>query len=72
MLEKLKYKIGFALVDALDWVGERMNWVPREEFDELSDINMNLLDLLHDAEREIVRLRKKCGEDYKKDYPYLL
>lgn len=72
MLENLKYRIGFAIVDVLDWIAEKMHWVHISDYDRILDANFDLLERIHKAENEIIRLRKKCGEDYKKDFPWMI
>ena len=43
-----------------------------QEYSSIVHAHSALLAELYKAEREIVRLRKKCGEDWEEDFPHLL
>jgi hypothetical protein len=62
MWESFKYRVGFALVDVLDFIGEHCGWVAKSDYDRVVSAHLHMMKLLYDAELEIVRLRKKCGE----------
>ena len=64
--------IGYILARIAGWLDNCCRWVPQAEYIQMVNAHSAVLKKLYEAESEIVRLRKKCGEDYKGDYPYLL